>query len=246
MTSIKKLYVGLMRRGRALSSATGLLDKLERNRESDLAIWARSLFAIYDIDDMVALDLPWWTFAAIRKVDGFLAGKPEARVFEYGSGASTVWLARRAAEVRSVEHDEGWAAVVRRHLRDFRNVSLEVVRGVPSDGRPAAASQKPGHAGLDFSDYVARISEVGGRFDLIVIDGRSRAHCLEAAISHLAADGLIVFDNSGRRRYRAAIEGSGLAHLETRGLTACLPYPDCTTLLSPSEATLAALEVEVS
>ena len=66
-------------------------------------------------------------------------------------------------------------------------------------------SAKPGHAGLDFSTYVAAIDGVDGAFDVIVIDGRAREACLQRAVTRLAPDGLIVFDNVDRQRYRDAI-----------------------------------------
>jgi hypothetical protein len=74
-----------------------------------------------------------------------------------------------------------------------------------------------------------------------VVDGRARGACLEAALAHLAADGIVVFDNSARKRYRRAIENSRLAYREFRGLTACLPYPDSTTLLSRDPSMLTGL-----
>src|SRR3546814_1018846 len=66
--------------------------------------WSASLFAIHDIERMIALGLPWWNVAATREVAEFLRARPKARVFEYGAGASTIWLARHAAGVVSVEH----------------------------------------------------------------------------------------------------------------------------------------------
>jgi hypothetical protein len=42
---------------------------------------------------------------------------------------------------------------------------------------------------------------------------------------------MIVFDNSNRARYAAAIAASALEPTRYRGLSACLPYPDETTLL---------------
>jgi len=47
----------------------------------------------------------------------------------------------------------------------------------------------------------------------------------------LAEDGVIVFDNSARRRYREAIEGCGLVEKKFRGLVPTLPYPDQTSVL---------------
>jgi hypothetical protein len=143
-----------------------------------------------------------------------------------------------------VEHEEAWADVVRRHIAGLSGVRLHVIAAEPAGDSPRAPSGKPGYEDRDFARYVAAISDVGGRFDLIVIDGRSRTACLAAAIGHLAPGGLIVFDNSRRRRYRDAITNAGLCCLQTRGLTACLPYPDATTLLSDNADVLAALGEE--
>lgn len=202
-----------------------------------MSLWLRSLFAIYDIDDLSRLDLPWWTFDAIEKVDTFLRQRPNARVFEYGSGASTIWLARRAGEVISVEHDSAWFPEVERRLSDFPHARL---RFVPPDATPSAdtryASDKPAWRGRTFHDYVHAIDAEQGEFDLIVVDGRARAACLEQARARLASGGLIVFDNSHRAPYRHAIAASGMEWERTRGLAACLPYPDETTLMRARSA----------
>ncbi|MBS1183949.1 MAG: hypothetical protein H6Q99_3829 [Proteobacteria bacterium] len=214
----------------------GLIWKGDRLRSaprpaSRTGLWLRSLFAIYDINEMNRLDLAWWQLDGITRVDAFLKSRPGARVFEYGSGASTLWLSRRAGTVISVEHVPSWAAVVRGLLVNAGHVRLLEVPGEPvDDDNRAYASEKPRDRGLAFRTYVHAI-DGEEPFDLIVIDGRCRSHCLEAAKAHLKPDGLIVFDNSGRRRYRTAIEGCGMKAERLRGLTACLPYPDETTLL---------------
>lgn len=236
---IKRVYVGGVRAARAAARPLGILSLLE-NRKGRVARWLRSLFAIYDIEDMIRLDLPWWTFEAIAIVDRHLARTPGARVFEWGSGASTSWLARRAREVHFVEHEAPWFDVVRQSLRELPH-ALGVLRE-PEDDEPDSQyhSEKPRFVGKGFRRYVEAIDEVPGSFDVIVVDGRCRARCLERAIPRLAPGGIIVFDNSHRRRYRAAISSSNLSTIRTRGLTACLPYPDETTILG-SSATIAAL-----
>lgn len=232
---MKALWVRLVRLLRGPLEALGVLRALEARRERRLLLWLRSLFAIHDIDDLVALDLPWWSLRAVERVDAFLAARPDARVFEYGSGASTLWLARRASSVVSVEHDTRWAPVVERFVSARPNVDYRVA---PAPTIPVGSavdarytSEKEGWRGRSFEDYVKVIEDVGGVFDLVVVDGRARVACFEAAQRHLAPGGMIVFDNSGRGRYRRAIESAALDRERLRGLTACLPYPDETTLL---------------
>jgi len=231
-----------MRRLRTFFGAVGVLSLLEKRRQDPRYLWLRSLFAIHDIDDLVKLDVPWWTLRSSRMVAAMLERRPWARVFEYGAGASTVWLAKRAREVRYVEHDRGWNAVVEGHVRGFENVAgrCEVPPAL-TDPESKYRSTYMGSTKIDFERYVRAIEHEDEPFDIITIDGRCRAACLEAAMPKLKPDGIIVFDNSNRAVYRAAIERTGWPTIVTRGLTPCLPYAAETTIMSRSEAELAQL-----
>ncbi|MFT4264520.1 MAG: class I SAM-dependent methyltransferase [Nocardioides sp.] len=228
----KQAYAGSMRSlGRGLAR-TGLARDEPPPVGRRARHWAHSLTRVYDSVAMARLDVPWWTYDATGFVDGWLAGRERpVRVFEYGSGASTVWLSRRAGEVHSVEHHRGFGETMRTELDRLGNVDLRIIEPVPSD-RPVVGSRKEGHAGLDFAGYVAAIDDVPGDFDLIVIDGRAREACLAAAGTRLAGGGIVVFDNSRRHRYRVAIEASGLRERVFRGLTPTLPYPEQTSVLT--------------
>ena len=202
-------------------------------------LFLRSLPAIRDAERLAALDLPWWCFAATERVERFLAERGgAAAAFEYGPGASTLWLARRCRSVRYVEHDPGWAARLQDLLAGVRNAEGTIVPARPAAGGPDARSRRLGWHGLDFSGYVAAIRDAGGPFDLIVIDGRARAACLRTATAHLKEDGLILLDNAGRLAYRTAIRDSGLALRRFVGLTPAAPYPTQTALLARSRALL--------
>ena len=206
-------------------------------RDRRVAHWAFSLTKVWDSAALADLDVPWWTYRAIDEVDAWLRGRGGAtRVFEYGSGASTLWLARRAELVVSVEHDRRFADATAATLADLPNVEFRVVEATPSSA-PRIGSQKPGWERLDFSDYVGSIetppaNAPAGPYDLVVIDGRAREACLTAALGHLAADGLIVFDNTRRARYRRAIEAAPVDARRLPGLVPSLPYPDQTSLLT--------------
>ena len=159
----KRAYVGAVRLVAVPVRWCGLMGALER-RGGLGARWARSLFAIHDLDDMIRLDLPWWTFSAIAEVEAHLAAHPGARVFEYGSGASTIWLARRAGAVISVEHDTGWYRHVSDHVASFAHVHLVHRPPVPAcPGGTAFGSSKGAARGMDFRDYVTEIARHQGR-----------------------------------------------------------------------------------
>jgi SAM-dependent methyltransferase len=230
--SARTTYVRAVQGARDVADRTGLLARLEGSARRP-ARYLRSLFSIYDAEDLAALDLPWWSFASIDRVERFLAGRPDARVFEYGAGASTAWLARRAASVTSVEHDERFLPVARRIAAPYAHASVRLVppRRPPDGRRPAVGSERAGFQGLDFADYVHAIDDAGGPFDLVVVDGRARLAALRHAVPHLAPDGLIVFDDVERRRYAPALHEPGLRALVLRGLTPAVPYPAATALL---------------
>jgi len=224
----KRLYVSAVRAVRAPLRTTGILARLERS-QSRRAMWFRSLFAIYDLDDMERVGLPWWTFDAIEAVERHLGRGPTMRVFEYGSGASTIWLSKRAAKVVSIEFDSDWHARLSRKLLNADNVELRLV---PPSGSGTLASAKSGFEGQYFDDFVAAIESETEPFDVIVIDARAREACLKVATPHLAKTGMIVFDDTNRRRYRAAIDASELKHRHFNGMAVSLPYADSTTLLA--------------
>lgn len=233
---VKSAYAaGVRGIGRGLRRI-GVLDEQPPPRDHRWRHWAYSLFCAHDSLAIAELDVPWWTYDAIDSVEQWLSDRPAPiRVFEWGSGASTLWLAKRVDRIDSVEHHRGFGEMIRDQLaggasRRAEYATLHIVEPVTSND-PEIGSQKEGMGGLDFAAYVRSIDDVDGEFDLVVIDGRAREVCLQAALPHLAPDGLVVFDNTHRRRYRAAIAAAPVIEERHRGLTPTLPYPDETSLL---------------
>lgn len=233
----KQAYVGTVRLARPLARRLGLISRLNSAAtEKRWAHWLTSLFAIHDIDGLIDLDVPWWTYSAIDRIAAFLREHPQARVFEYGSGASTVWLSKRAGLVKSVEHDKSWHALVSERLDPRKSgeagtyTLIEATPASPGTD-PVYLSEKPGYAGFSFENYAQAILQEDGFFDVIVIDGRARGACLRHAVEKLSKDGIIVFDNSGRQRYQEAMGTCGLQAQHFRGLTPSLPYSEETTIL---------------
>ncbi len=171
---------------------------------SQFGNWIKSIAAIFNFDRLVSLDLAWWRFEVMKFIENRFSGR-EVSVFEWGSGASTIWMIKRGYQIISVEHDQRWAQEVKLKSQELEK-PFDLITKVPFITKnPRVGSLKKGFEELDFYDYVACINEYG-LFDLIVIDGRARVNCLMAAISHLKKDGIILFDNSNRKRYRNEIE----------------------------------------
>jgi predicted O-methyltransferase YrrM len=227
------MYLSFIRAVRYIFCKTHLLEQLDKSaKSSPRLLWMRSLFSIYDLKDLVSLDVAWWTFDAMDLVESALSTRNDPIVFEWGSGASTSWLSKRSKKVIAIEHDEIWAQKM--SDLNLHNVDLRYIPAtrISEDG-VQIKSQKKGNEGLDFFDYVNDIEKHDSKFDLIVIDGRAREACLENAITHLKPNGFIVFDNVERKRYRQAISRlqSEFEIIWTRGLTPALPYSTKTAVL---------------
>jgi hypothetical protein len=215
-----------------LLTALRLVPKHPPPRHRRIRHWLASLGKVHDSLAIAQLGVPWWTYRSIDVVEEWIAKRPKpVRVFEFGSGASTIWLADRVDSVISVEHHRAFSEVINTELAKRPNVTHILIEPTVADD-PLVGSAKAGHERMDFHEYVSTLDKTDGVFDLIVIDGRAREECLTRAISRLAPGGLIVFDNSHRRRYVKAIAASGLVERRFRGLTPTLPYPDQTSLLT--------------
>ena len=132
-----------------------------------------------------------------------------------------------------MEHDASFIKNVVKLVSGHANVHLYEIpaREVSDDYQGAIFSEKRGFNRRDFADYVDQIVRVGGKFDVIVIDGRARLACLDRALTQLNPDGIIVFDNIRRGRYASARDM--LKHQATIfwGLTPCLPIADSTAII---------------
>lgn len=238
--TLRGAYVTAARATRSVAQRSGLLDRLDRSyrtHPSSVAGHLRTLFAIHDVDDLVSLDIPWWTYGAIEAVERRLSELDgNARVFEYGSGASTVWLGNRSKEVHSVEHHAGFAQVMRRVLEQTGLTARVELLEVAAEtlANPVTRSGRKGENHVDYTAYAQSIEQVGGLFDLIVVDGRARVACCLASLPFLAPGGLIVFDDSQRPRYKEGIKRSGLPVRRIWGWVPSLPYPRETALLGPN------------
>lgn len=161
----------------------------------------------------LSLGLPWITFSAIERIEAHL--RPGMKVFEFGSGGSTLFFARRGAQVASVEHDQAWHVRVTESLV-AQHLSVEGVRFVPPEpavASPGDPSDPAAYVSSDeiwlqhsFHAYVTSIDLYApDTFDVILVDGRARPACLRHALCRLKPGGLLLLDNSERPHYAPAM-----------------------------------------
>lgn len=138
------------------------------------------------------MKFPWWTPDAVTFVDKARRDTPvPVHAFEWGSGASTGWLAERMRSLATVEHDRSWLS--RLEHRDNLTAMFR-----PQDSSYEAAIDAYSHSPT---------------LGFIAVDGRRRVACVARALPHLQDWGMLLLDDSQRARYRPAIAAIDLAGL---------------------------------
>ncbi len=168
--------------------------------------WRRSLDRP---TDCLADRVPWICFAAIRYLKGILS--PSMRVWEFGSGGSTLFFANRVSEVVSVEHNPEWYHRVARaigtasgtcHIR-LEEPEVDTTAAANDVGDPEGyVADDVNYRGMTFRRYAGSIDGYPeGHFDMVFIDGRARPSCCKHAIEKVSEGGYLVLDNSERPHY---------------------------------------------
>ncbi len=113
--------------------------------------------------------------------------RPDQTVLEWGSGGSTIEIARRVEHVYSYEHDARW------FVRVKEEIALENLSNVTQCFIPKNKEELPGHDGTleDYRHYVHAPLNLNMRFDVVLIDGRARVECAKVAAGLLKPDGII-------------------------------------------------------
>lgn len=184
----------------------------------------------------IDVELPWLTFGSIDFLEAHVDRR--SRVFEFGSGGSTVFFASRAGAVISVEHDAAWAQRVERAItaKGLSNSSVHVVRPVdmphmaacdPADPELYATADDT-YRSCSFRDYATAIDQYpDGYFDVVLIDGRARPSCAKHAASKVADRGFLVLDNAERSYYGKVhdqLASAGWLRRPFYGPGPCLPH----------------------
>ncbi|MBU1863256.1 MAG: class I SAM-dependent methyltransferase [Candidatus Omnitrophica bacterium] len=128
--------------------------------------------------------IPWMNYNAVSFLKERL--RKDMKLFEYGSGYSTVFFSRLVATVTSVEHNKDWYEKVKKKVGN--NVTLIYQACEP------------------LGDYCKVISTLNDTFDVVVIDGKERVQCVPYAMKALSDRGVIIFDDIVSDERRKGVE----------------------------------------
>lgn len=176
-------------------------------------------FTAFDHHQAVDADnqpIPWVTYSFIDFIKDRL--HKELTIFEYGSGNSTLFYAKRVKRVVSVEHDEAWfQKIVAKKAANAEMIFTEL----DTDGA-----------------YSQKAKMLGEKFHVIIVDGRDRVHCCKHSIAALAIDGVLILDDSERQVYqeaRAFLKNGGFKELSFSGISPGLFYNKATSVFYKAE-----------
>ena len=155
--------------------------------------------------------LPWVTYGFIDFISDRLNKNMD--IFEYGSGNSTLWYAKKVNTVVSVEHDKKWFEAIKKNMPNNANINYEEL--------------------VYNGNYSKFSSNLNKKFDVIIVDGRDRVNCVKNAIKNLKESGVIVLDDSERESYKEGIDfilSHGFKKNDFWGISPGLFYKKNTTI----------------
>jgi hypothetical protein len=157
--------------------------------------------------------LPWYTYPSID----FLGYRDysDRTVLEFGGGQSTLWWARRARQVVTLEGDPGWYSEIKQRMP--ANASLHLVSMASRDENVADVRR-------------ALEAQPQSTFDVIVIDGLYRENMIDFAQQYLSDDGIIVCDNAEGYGFHEGFKDSGLWRVDFFGNAPGVVLPHATSV----------------
>ena len=169
---------------------------------------------------------PWITYPAFKMLERIV--RPSHKIFEYGTGNSSLWWSSKANLVAAVEHNPDWSDIIKEKAPGNLSVALRREGEAASDEHrylidsflsehpslPSLGDRKSdiGHGlnCVDFGAYAAEPAKYGkGFFDIFVVDGMARSLCAHVAAELITDNGIIIWDNSDRRQYNPGFAGLG-------------------------------------
>jgi len=135
--------------------------------------------------------IPWIVYESKEWLDRHLQRR--MKVFEWGSGGSTIYLSKRVKVLVSIEHDSDWFQKVKSALKKGKVKTIKYYLIKPELKKKLVSFEK-------YCNFINRFEN--NLFDLIIVDGRSRNLCIKKAIPKIRRRGFLLLDNSERREYK--------------------------------------------
>ncbi len=161
--------------------------------------------------DKFGVPIPWLTYPVISFLSERL--NKDLKIFEYGSGNSTIYYSKIVNKVIAVEHNKEWYKKIMRKL----STNSEII-----------------FTNLDYDDiYCRTIKGTNENFNIIIIDAEDRVNCIKNCLNNISENGVIILDDSEREEYSEGIEflaKNNFMRLDFWGISAGFMHQKATTI----------------
>lgn len=154
---------------------------------------------------------PWLSPTSILFLNKYLT--KEMIGAEFGSGSSTLFLASRISKLYSVEHNKDWYDLIQEKLKLFNYSNVDYRFVTQNDKADFIKDTFELEQSNDFDirrDYVNYFKALNDikdhSLDFAIVDGRARTECCLEILPKIKKDGMLILDNSERKRYSLVFE----------------------------------------
>lgn len=186
-----------------------------RKEKNIFSLWLNSLISISDDNPTKIFEQkyiePWMYTEAYVFIKSFLLLNPDSKIFEYGSGSSTLYFSKLCKKIISIESDKEWFMEMKNHIITKKIDNVELINQVPEKDISNEIIDKKyktyfkNFNDMNFINYVNTIDNYKENFDIIIVDGYCRNACIEKSIAKIKKNGILVLDNSFRTRYKSSL-----------------------------------------
>lgn len=148
--------------------------------EKFIEMWQNEYAIDKTMDEKICIDrdgnpIPWYTYPAIEYLSQL--DYSDKKIFEFGCANSSLFWAKRAKQVISIEDNHSW---FEKWTSEFKEPNLDIRWRDEGEG------------------YFNAIFEDNELYDVIIVDGKRRADCARTALEKMAPNGMIILDDSDR------------------------------------------------
>lgn len=150
--------------------------------------------------------IPWFTYPSIEYLNQL--DLTDYDILEWGSGNSTIYFAKRAKSILTIEHNKEWYEDIKASFGS--NVTYIFAQD---------------------QEYIEYPKRVNKKFDLIIVDGINRFECLKEGIYLIKEKGLIIYDNSDRHpEHCRFLRDRGFIQIDFHGFGPIVKFTTTTSL----------------
>ena len=142
--------------------------------------------------------LPWLTDGANDFISEKILSGEIKDVLEFGSGASTYWLAQQGVNVISVEDDAAWYNLISEKLKEVDPLLGNKVDYRLIEEPKCKDLDKEAKITVDISVIGSELLDRGLEFDLVIVDGSMRLNCVLASYKLVRPHRYLILDNDER------------------------------------------------